>query len=278
MDDLRPEQEAPQRNFERPLAEGLVAIAEAAQHGAMPVSRAYTTFRRWTREKQLCGHSPDSSFPNWHSGIYISTSLTSGGAALRPGITSAEAVTENTTITSALTTELIRDNGVEARDILLASDLPYVKGWQQSDFMLFWLPNLAGLPADPDLAGILDELAVSPHARAMNDSTLSHEERWPHYEGLVDDFDGLCRDLRVYGRNDYFNQQARPGTMIQLIDAKTSLGCRAEEYYAELRGIDTRQIIVQPELLTNKWLVGSLGELAGLGAQVGLPRRGVQVV
>jgi hypothetical protein len=262
--------------IERPLKAGLEAVAEAA----LPPGDSYRLFRDWAASQGLCGHS-GNDYPDWQAGIYVSTAITSGGLARQPDIGPAEAVSQNTDLASRLVDQLATDNGVNPRDILLSTDLPYVKGWKQSDYLAFWLANLAGLPRDAGVGdALIDMTAGSPPAMAMNDHNLAPEVRWQHYRALVELFDNLCQDIRLYNRNDYYQQCAPPGQIIQLVDATTSLGAQAEALYAGMRRLPVHEILVRTERVSDGQLLRSLGLLAATGGCIGTidPAKAVVVI
>jgi hypothetical protein len=260
----------------RPLQVGLEAVAEAAHSPGT----AYREFRNWAATQGLCGHD-GGYFPDWQQGIYVSTSITSGGLARQPDIGPAEAVAQNTDLASRLVDQLVADNGIDPRNILLSTDLPYVKGWGQADYLLFWIANMAGVPRDRYVGDdLIDFDANSEPARALNESKASAEERWPHYVDLVMLFDGLCQEIRLYRWNDYYEQCAPPGQVIQLVDASTSLGARAEALYATLHRMQVLEIMVREDKIEDRELVHSLGTLATVGGRIGTldQAKGISVI
>lgn len=258
----------------RPLAEGLRAIAA----DPLPPGPAYAQLMDWARERGYFGYAStyenpgdllSSWLPTWRNGLYVSTAITSGGAALDPTLSPPEVVARNTAIAEQLTDQIIADHDFDPRDVLLSTDLPYVKGWKQSDYLTFWLLCTDGVPVDvcEEIAGLLGTYA--DHI-GMDRKDLTYDEKWARYAIFVDEFFDLARRYRLHNRNDYYKQVAGIQQLVQLVDPQRSLGCRAEKLYAQRRGMQVLAFELNGEAL-NPALRRNVGELAAMGANIGRP-------
>ncbi len=256
----------------RPLAEGLRAIAAAP----LPPGSAYKQLMQWSKPRGYLGYASvyedptdllGSWLPTWRKGLYVSTSITSGGAALDPSLTQREIVAQNTSIAEDLTTQIIADHNFDPRDVLLSTDLPHVKGWKQSDYLIFWLMCLEGVPLD-----ICEEFAAKLQERAaeigVDSKHAEYEERWARYSQLVEDFLALGARYVLYNRNDYYLQTAGVRQLVQLVDASRSLGCRAEALYARRRGIKVLTFELNTTALDSV-LRSRVARLTAMGARIG---------
>lgn len=258
----------------RPLAEGLRRVAE----NPMPPGSAYRRFVEWARPLGYFGYAStyenpgdllSSWLPSWRKGLYVSTSITSGGAALDPGLSSIEVAARNTEIADRLTSQIITDHNFDPRDVLLSTDLPYVKGWKQSDYMIFWLMCMDGVALDV-CEPIAYELQKRAEGSGIDNKDLTYDQKWFRYRLLVEDFFDLASKYFLHRRNDYYRQVAGIGQLVQLVDTDRSLGCRAEALYARRRGTKVLTFELNGLALESE-LRQTVGELAAMGAMVGRP-------
>ncbi len=258
----------------RPLSQGLRLVAE----DPLPPGQAYRRFVEWARPRGYLGFASTyedptdllrSWLPRWRKGLYVSTSITSGGAALDPALSMPEVIAQNTRLAEQLTNQIIADHEFDPRDVLLSTDLPNVKGWKQSDYMIFWLLNMDGVPVDV-CEPIARELQIRAEHSGMDRKDLDYEAKWFRYRLLIEDFFELADRYRLHSRNDYYQQVAGIRQLVQLVDTGRSLGSRAEELYARRHGMEVLTFELNRNSLPRE-LGRTIGELTALGAQIGRP-------
>lgn len=253
----------------RPLAAGLELVAA----NPTPPGLAYTQLMEWAGENGHFGFDDmwRDWIPQFKDAYYVSTTITSGGFARDTELPFAEAIAQNTALAGALTNAIIANCAVRPSSVILASDLPKVPGWKQSDYLIFWLSLLEGVPGEVSegLGAYMQEFAGTTK---MDDSTASYDDKLRSYEALVEEFVRMGNALAIPGRNDYMRQRPRIFNMIQLIDTEESLGCRAERLYARLRGLNVYKIRLEPDLLSQETR-RALGAVTALGAKVGIQDR-----
>ena len=280
LPDAGPEPE-PNPMEARPLAEGLRNIAS----NPAPPGEAYLNLMVWARHRGYFGY--DSAYesqddllgswlPKWRKGLYVSTSITSGGAALDPTLSASQVVAQNTMLAEQLTNQIAADHNFDPRDVLLSTDLPYVKGWKQSDYLIFWLMCLDGIPLDicKPFAARMQNYAKKI---GMDSKHLPYDEKWERYQQVVEEFWQLADRFAIHGRNDYYWQTARIKKLVQLVDTERSLGCRAEAMYARKLHTEVLSLQLCPEALEPD-LRERVGRLAAMGAKIGLPHQATQLV
>jgi hypothetical protein len=71
--------------------------------------------------------------------------------------------------------------------------------------------------------------------RFHSDRGKSNDDRWPSYRTFVE---VLLAKLALAGARPDAMQDDGCQLLLQLVDVEYSLGCRAEQIYAEARGLD----------------------------------------
>lgn len=263
-----------QERLGRPIAEGLRRIAENPQ----PPGDAYLTLMEWARETGHFGFDNLSHdwIPSFDDAYYVSTTITSGGFARDKSMPFGDAIAQNTAIADALTSVLMSESDIRPDKIVLASDLPKVKDWKQSDYMIFWLCMLEGVPGELAVP-FGNSLQAFSSQTSIDDGAASYDDKWLGYKALVDRFVDMRQQHLLRGRNDYAQQHASIRKMIQLLDTDQSLGCRAEEHYARRSDVEMYKLVIEHEKLGDE-LRRQLGVLASQGAVIGAPTKAIRLV
>jgi hypothetical protein len=162
-------------------------------------------------------------------------SITSGGFARDPSLGIADVIERNSDFGSMARQALLNQHPeLSEKDIILPSDLGKVKGWAQSDYLLFWFHTIIGLKVKQSriISNKLSPLLSDP---CFSDATMSTEDRWEGYEWFTTLYISYLREfIDRYGRDLKPNNiQA----MIMILDGEMSLGCRAEEMLCRAVGI-----------------------------------------
>lgn len=208
--------------------------------------------------------------------LYASTAITSAGFKRDSTLDFAEVVRLNNLTAALIMTELVEGQvpGLGPTTVMLPTELGKVPGWKDSHYLLFYFCWLAGLDArgtayveselnDPVRAGIVV---------AADDRKLPNEQRWPSYRVMVEILlANIALAEAVYGR-----PHAHARTLVKLVDTEESLGCRAEQMFADARGLDS--VAVSLDGSVGESLRDLTGRLAELGAKVGIPRTAAQLV
>jgi hypothetical protein len=166
--------------------------------------------------------------------------------------------------------------GVAPDAIMLPAELGSVQGWKDSDYPLFYFSWLTGL-TETATAWLVDELAAPAYGKIMeiaNNRDLSNEERWPHYRLYTE---ALLTKIAVAESRPRGKRADGADVMLQLIDVEWSLGCRAEQIFADARGLIRLAPTFEPDPADAR-IAQVLGELTELGAGVGHPRKPVELV
>lgn len=167
---------------------------------------------------------------------YVNAAVTSAGYRRDTTLSREEAITQNTNTALLIADQLAENNLIDPAKAIDAVSLGYIPAWRQSDYLQFFF----GVMARPDIAYI-DDIADEMHAShgydlaIFNNSSLSNEERFPHYQGLTTHFWEIVQQVPHHPIE----------TMIESFDRTMTLGGRAEEQLACEMGVR----ILQPILL-----------------------------
>ena len=197
--------------------------------------------------------------------IYLSMAITSGGYARDEGLSIGEVIEGNNGFGDiAKKAFLVQHPEFTAEDIILPSELGKVKGWSQSDYLLFWFHVICG--PEPKVAkhisvAMKDSLAYP----SFTDKSLSQEQRWNDYLQFTKDYHEALLEAMSDGDGKKYcsNIQA----MIMILDGEMSLGGRAEEELCRRIGIPPQFGFVDGEtILEVSNMSPSLESLQVLGA------------
>lgn len=208
--------------------------------------------------------------------LYASTAITSAGFKRDVALEFGEVVRLNNLTSALIMNDLARDGAadVSPANVMLPTELGKVPGWSDSDYLLFYFCWLAGL--DDDGAKLVADQMLDPVragiVAAANDRTLTNEQRWPSYRVMVEIL--LTNIAIAEATGGRTHRGAR--TLVQLVDTKESLGCRAEQMYADARGLDCVAVTLDDSV--SEQLRELRERLEALGAEVGVPRRPAQLV
>lgn len=215
--------------------------------------------------------------------VYVSTAITSGGYARDKSLSRDEVIAANNRSGRLIAGSLneTRDPVLAPDNSMLPTELGHVRNWKDSDYILFYFCWLSGLSVsatawiEQQLEGEIykDILADANKTKRENGERVPNEERWPAYKVFVE---VVLANLTI--------AEARPGGrraencefMLQLVDVDYSLGCRAEEMYAEARRLDLLAPTFAPDLPSP--LSEDVAALRKLEAKVGVERRPVELV
>lgn len=204
--------------------------------------------------------------------LYVSTSITSGGHVRDPQAdkTTPEGrrkIIEANNLTAALLIgQMVADNDYMDRDnIVLTTEMGYIKDWTDSDYMQFWSYILGGVDVD-DAEGIDDvflDAGWEETLKAMNTRGVDNELRWPPYKRFTSALAEEVVDAQtIRDPMEY---------VLQLVDVQMSLGCRAETILAdELDAALLAPEIKRDALPADQALSQRIGQLIGWGAKIGL--------
>lgn len=209
--------------------------------------------------------------------VYFSTAITSGGFYRNKKLSLEEVIEQNGKAAQLIVSALgeNRAPSVSRKSVMLPTELKKVPGWADSHYITFYFCWLSGLSSS-GTAWIDSELkdhVYQPILAMANDRSRSNEERWPSYQAFVEI---LLAKLKLAE----IRPKARAGDgcefLFQLVDVDYSLGCRAEQIYADARGLDR----LAPTFAHD--VGGALGDqiaaLEKLDANVGLERKPVELV
>jgi hypothetical protein len=167
--------------------------------------------------------------------VYLSMAITSGGFVRDDDLTVGEVIEKNSAFGIMARKALLRQHPeFSERDIVLPSDLGKVKGWSQSDYLLFWFHTITGLTVE-HARGVSEAMLSSLSYPGFTDKTLNTDDRWQDYQRFTDDYVRCLSKLRdEYGRN---LQPNNVQAMVMILDGNMSLGGRAEERLCRALGI-----------------------------------------
>ncbi len=198
--------------------------------------------------------------------IYLSMAITSGGFARDADMPIGEVIGKNSQYGTMAREALLRQHPeLSEKHIILPSDLGKVKGWSQSDYLLFWFHTITGLTAE-HAQGVSEAMQPSLTYPGFTDKTLGTDERWRDYERFTDDYVHCLQDLAArYGRK---LQPNNIQAMIMILDGEMSLGGRAEERLCRSIGIPPQfQYIDTSTLHETTGLNDTIDTLRGMGAK-----------
>jgi len=209
--------------------------------------------------------------------VYFSTAITSGGYFRDKSLSLPEVIAGNGKAAQLIVSALVehRAPSVSAKAVMLPTELGKVPGWADSHYMLFYLCWLSGLSRSGTawVENELEDPVYQPILAVANDRKKSNEERWPSYRAFIEI---LLTKLALV--------EARPGAkhsdgcelLLQLIDVDYSLGCRAEQIYADARRLDRLAPTFSPDVAGA--LAKEIAALRELESKVGEERKPVELV
>ena len=209
--------------------------------------------------------------------VYVSMAITSAGWRRDHSLPLDEAIARNGRLAAYVLAGLARHAAPRTHptEVMLPTELGKVRGWADSDYLLFCFAWLGGLSASATrwLESQLSEPIYAPIRRAADDRSRSNDERWPHYRLLAE---ALLTNLALAEARPDGKRADGSQFLLQLVDTGQSLGCRAETIYADVRTLDR----LSPTFADD--LSGPLGEelnaVRSVGARVGVARKPVEIV
>ncbi len=208
-------------------------IEDMAQMEELSPSEAYRAYRQMLYDRQL---DPI---------IYLSISITSGGFSHEPGLIPEEAIALNSQFGSLAATVLTEEYpDLTIKDIIVPSELGKMKGWKQSEYLLFWFHIISGVDCETALEieqklknrGYLD-------APGLRDHSLSHLEKWDDYQRLATEY----AELYIKLRHNEPPQNMR--AVISVLDKEWSLGAQAEDVLCRKIGIPPQRSVIRKSTL-----------------------------
>jgi hypothetical protein len=216
--------------------------------------------------------------------VYASTAITSGGHIRDKSLSRREVIEQNNRSATLIASELLADDAplVSTLDTMLPAELGPVPNWHDSDYMIFYFSWLSGLSvsgtqwlvgelADPAYAQVI--AAANEFGKSTGDFEKANEERWPYYRTFIEI--ALTKLALAEGRPGGKRSDGS-SVLLQLVDCEFSLGCRSEQIYADVRGLDRIAPTFGPDL--PEPLAADHRELTELGAKVGADRKPVELV
>jgi hypothetical protein len=175
--------------------------------------------------------------------VYVSTAITSGGfvrtAVPDDAAAFADAKHRNEDIAGRLLAEALRGGAtaITPTNMLIPTELGRVVGWSDTDYLQFYFAYARGLAAGQARQFDADITArLMPDVRGVaNNRALTNDERWPDYREATELMLGALDELDRDPNADRFPQLP---VLFQLVDPGWSLGCRAEQLFAEHFGMD----------------------------------------
>jgi hypothetical protein len=209
--------------------------------------------------------------------IYFSTAITSGGFFRDKSLSLPEVIARNGRTAQLVVSALVeyRAPSVSPKDMMLPTELGKVPGWADSHYLLFYFCWLSGLSRS-GTAWVENELkdpVYRPILEIANDRGKSNDDRWPSYRTFVEVL--LAKLALAEARPDAMQDDGCQ-LLLQLVDVEYSLGCRAEQIYAEARGLDRLAPTFSPDVASA--LGQEIAALKGLGSTVGAERKPVELV
>lgn len=209
--------------------------------------------------------------------IYVSTAITSAGFKRDRNLPFDEVVSFNNRTASLALDHLNATNapGIYADEVMVPTELGKVPNWADTHYLAFYFSWLNGLSVDGAawLEGRLEDAVLTPIITAANARDRANSERWPFYQQYVEILLSTLA-MAVARRGGQTGDPCQ--ALVQLIDTSESLGCRAEEMYADVRGIDRLAVTYAEDL--PEPLGPLIRRLEELKASVGVARRTVQLV
>jgi hypothetical protein len=215
--------------------------------------------------------------------VYVSTAITSGGWLHDETLSREEVIAANNRTGGMIATSLYEsgDRVLAPENTMLPTELKHVHGWLDSDYILFYFCWLSGLSVsgtawverqlqEPQYAAIL---ATANRATREDGKPVPNGERWPAYRVFVE---VVMSNLALAEAQKKGKRADGCRFMLQLVDVEYSLGCRAEEIYADVRGLDRLAPSFAADLAPP--LGPDLDKLRTLGAKVGLERHPSELV
>jgi hypothetical protein len=238
---------------ENPYRRIFLAIEAAAQAEDLSPQAAYEIYEEFLLQEGL-----DPT-------IYLSMAITSGGYARDADLDIGQVITNNTDFGTLAKEALLRQHPeLNEADIILPSDLGKVRGWSQSDYLLFWFHVIVGLEAE-DAAKVSERMTDSLEYPGFTDKTLPPEQRWSDYARFTRDY---VRDL--HGLKEEHGRDLQPNNMqamIMILDGDMSLGGRAEAELCRAIGIPPQQQMLDALVVSDTpELQMATTELRALGA------------
>lgn len=217
------EQAEPDNSYRRIF----LAIETAAQSEDLRPQAAYELYEEFLGEEGL-----DPT-------VYLSMAITSGGYAREDGLGIGEVISRNSEFGTLAKAALLRQHPeLSEADVVLPSDLGKVRGWSQSDYLLFWFHTIVGLEAER-AAWVSERMSPALKYPGFVDKTLPVDEKWRDYAQFTQDYvSGLEELSDTHGRDlQPNNMQA----MLMILDGSMSLGGRAEEALCRAIGVPPQQ-------------------------------------
>jgi hypothetical protein len=209
--------------------------------------------------------------------VYASTAITSGGHRRDESLPRGEAIAKNNASGTMIATALQAYDAplITPINTMLPTELGHVPNWSDSQYILFYFSWLSGLtPAGTTwLEQQLEDPAYAGIITAADEFEKPNEERWPYYRTFVEI---TLTKLAL--------AESRPGgkrsdgceVLLQLVDVEYSLGCKSEQIYADVRGLDRIAPTFGTELAGP--LAADRADLLALKATVGTTRQPVELV
>jgi hypothetical protein len=209
--------------------------------------------------------------------VYVSTAITSAGFRREKSLLFEEAIARNNQTASLILGSLASTGSpdINAESVMAPTELGRVPAWGDTDYLAFYFTWLSGISVDGAawLEGRLADAVLAPIIAATNRREQSNDERWPFYQKFVEVL--LTTVASAAARRGGRSREAS-SILLQLVDTSESLGCRAEQMYAEVRGIDRVSVTLGDGLAEP--LATHIQELRAMRAELGVTRRPVQQV
>ncbi|MDP9224402.1 MAG: hypothetical protein M3P18_11230 [Actinomycetota bacterium] len=209
--------------------------------------------------------------------VYVSTAITSAGYKRDPTLDLGEVIRCNNAAAAHIMSSLVKHDAPQIRsaDVMLPTELGKVPGWRDSDYLLYYFSWLAGLTpiGTAWLEGRMADSVYAPIRAIADDRERPNDERWPQYRAFAE---LMLTNLAVAESRADGKRAAGADILLQLIDTQESLGCRAEELYADVRGLDRLSVTFAAPLPDPLGPV--VARLRELNASVGRDRKQVELV
>ncbi len=209
--------------------------------------------------------------------IYVSTAITSAGYKRDTTLPTADVIRLNNEAAQTLLTALHAGGapGIHPAELMVPTELGKVPGWKDSHYLIFYFSWLSGLSAEATawVEGRIADPVLAPTLVIADDRNRPNAERWPHYEQFVN---VLLTHLTVAAARRRGRVGDPSTTMLQLIDVQESLGCRAEDLFAEVNNLDLLTLTLAEGL--SGPVAEHIKRLSDLKATLGVPRRPAQLV
>lgn len=209
--------------------------------------------------------------------IYVSTAITSAGYKRDETLPTHEVIRLNNEAAQVILTSLHAGSapGVHPDELMVPTELGSVPGWRDSHYLIFYFCWLSGLSAEAT-AWVEGRMADAVLAKALSiadNRDLGNAERWPFSEIVVDT---LLTHLAVAAARRRGKVGDASTTLLQLVDVGESLGCRAEDLFAEVNGLDLLTFTFADNLTGA--VADHVKRLTEIKAKLGTPRRPVELV